>query len=313
MKKLSPLILLTFLASCAAPQPAPTPEVTSTPIILPHTQTATLLPPTATPLPTATIVPTETPIPCDPFIAEFCITDETLIFQRPILPPDNDSVDISYRYGTTAKRTRDPHHGVEFLNRFGTPVHAAGDGEVVFAGPDETAVYSPWAVFYGNMVVIRHENDLYTLYAHLSRIDVYEGQQVFVGEKIGEVGQTGGATGSHLHFEVRRGEDITDYFSTENPELWLIPKAGTGTISITLLSDRMTKLERDIVITGPTGINYYVTTYSKGFEKNREDVVIGDLPVGSYRIAFIEAGTFFERWVDVLDGKLTQVVFHVRQ
>lgn len=311
MKKLLTLILLTFIASCAVPQPAPPPEATSTPIILPPTLTATLPPPTVTPLPTATIVPTETPIPCDPFIAEFCITDETLIFQRPILPPGNDSVDISYRYGTTAKRTRDPHHGVEFLNRFGTLVHAAGDGEVVFAGPDETAVYSPWAVFYGNMIIIRHENDLYTLYAHLSQIDVREGQWVFAGEKIGEVGQTGGATGSHLHFEVRRGEDITDYFSTENPELWLIPKAGTGTISITLLSDRTTKLERDIVITGSTGINYYVTTYAKGFENNQEDVVIGDLPAGGYRIAFIEAGIFFERWVDVLDGKLTEVVFRV--
>lgn len=220
-------------------------------------------------------------------------------------------MDISYRYGTTANRTRDPHHGVEFLNKFGTPVHAAGDGEVVFAGLDETALYSPWAIFYGNMIVIRHDNGLYTLYAHLSAIDVYEGKQLVTGQKIGEVGQTGGATGSHLHFEVRRGEDITDYFSTENPELWLTPKPGTGAISITLFSNRTTKFEREIVITGPTGVNHYVFTYAKGFEKNREDAVINDLPAGRYRIAFIEAGAFFERWVDVTDGKLTGVVFRV--
>ena len=208
---------------------------------------------------------------------------------------------------------RDPHHGVEFLNRFGTPVHAAGDGEVVFAGPDEIAAHSPWAIFYGNMIIIRHENDLYTLYAHLSKIDVYVGQHVQAGERIGEVGQTGGATGSHLHFEVRRGEDITDYFSTENPELWLVPKAGTGAVSIRLLSDRTTKFEREIVITGPTGINYYIFTYAKGFERNPEDAVINDLPTGKYRIAFVEAGGFYERWVDVWDGKLTEVVFHLKK
>ncbi|HRQ24880.1 MAG TPA: peptidoglycan DD-metalloendopeptidase family protein, partial [Anaerolineales bacterium] len=272
MKRLIPLILLTFLASCTSPQPAPTPEATSTPIILPPTSTATL-PPTAGP--TATLSPTETPIPCDPFTAEFCITDGTLILQRPILPPGNDSVDISYRYGTSAKRTRDPHHGVEFLNKFGTPVHAAADGEVVFAGSDMTSLFSPWSLFYGNMILIRHADGIHTLYAHLSVIDVMVGQSVTAGQKIGEVGQTGGATGSHLHFEVRRGRDATDYFSTENPELWLIPRAGTGSLSIALDSDRTTKLERDIVLTGSTGINYYVFTYAKGFEHHREDLAIG--------------------------------------
>jgi murein DD-endopeptidase MepM/ murein hydrolase activator NlpD len=131
-------------------------------------------------------------------------------------------VDPSYRYASTANGTRDPHRGVEFLNKFGTPVYAAGEGIVIFAGPDSQPVYSPWSDYYGNLVVIEHENDLYTLYAHLSDILVQQGQRVSAGDVIGEVGQTGVAIGSHLHFEVRLG-DGEDSSSTENPELWLIP------------------------------------------------------------------------------------------
>ncbi len=256
-------------------------------------------------------MPTFTPVPCDPHVEEFCISDGHFVLHRPIRPPANDAVDITYRYGTTAKKKREPHHGVEFLNPFGTPVYAAGDGEVAFAGSDETSLFSPWPLFYGNLILIRHADGVHTLYAHLSKIDVAVGQPVTASQKIGEVGQTGGATGSHLHFEVRRGENATDYFSTENPELWLIPTPGAGALSITLVSDRATKFERDVVLTAATGVNYYVSTYAKGFERHREDLAIGDLPAGFYRIAFVEAGRLYERWVEVREGKLTEAVFYI--
>ncbi len=106
--------------------------------------------------------------------------------------------------------------------------------------------------FYGNVIIIRHANELYTLYAHLSNIFVKEGDKVSAGDMIGEVGDTGGATGSHLHFEVRKGGDGTDYFSTQNPELWLIPHEGTGTLSITLKLDSEQNIERPLVV------SYYV-------------------------------------------------------
>jgi murein DD-endopeptidase MepM/ murein hydrolase activator NlpD len=308
MRRLTLLIFL-LLASCAPAQTA-VPALEAVPT---HTDT----PPTAaffpsqTPLPTARLdIPTSTSIPCDPFVEDFCVSTGNFIFQRPIRPPGNASVDISYRYGTTAQRTRDPHHGVEFQNGFGAPVHAAGDGEIVFAGLDDEVVFSPWRIFYGNTVVIRHADEFYTLYAHLSIIDVAVGQQVRAGDKIGEVGQTGGATGSHLHFEVRRGGDGTDYFSTENPELWLVPQEGFGVLSITLDTGRTEKFEREVVVTGMmSGSVHYVNTYSKGFEHNSEDAVIGNVLPGRYRIAFIEGGVFYERWVDVHAGMLTQVVF----
>lgn len=314
-KRLAFIFLWIVLASCSTPEPAPTPQATQTRIIPLPTQTATLQQPTptATQFILAADIPTETPIPCDPLTVDFCISAGNFLLQRPILPPANDVVDISYRYGTTAKRARDPHHGVEFLNKFGTPIHAAADGEVVFAGLDEVAIYSPWRIFYGNMIVIRHTNGLHTLYAHLSAVDVFVGQQISAGEKIGEIGQTGAAIGSHLHFEVRRGEDVTDYFTTQNPELWLLPKEGTGALSIRLITLRDTKFERDIVITSENNVPYYVTTYARGFEHNLEDAVLTDLPSGNYRIAFIDSGSFFERWVEVRAGALTEVVFTISQ
>jgi hypothetical protein len=255
-------------------------------------------------------IPTSTPVPCDPRAEEFCISGGHFIFQRPIHPPGNDAVDITYRYGTTAKKKRDPHHGVEFLNRFGTPVHAAAGGEVAFAGMDEQAIYSPWRIFYGNLVVIRHADEVYTLYAHLSAIDVQAGQRVESGEKVGEVGQTGAATGSHLHFEVRRGGDGTDYFSTQNPELWLVPQNGLGVISITVETGWDTKFEREVVVTGGTnGRVHYISTYAKGFERNSEDAAVGGVTPGPYRIVFYEGGVLYEHWVEVQAGKLTEVVF----
>lgn len=228
-------ILLVSCAPVVGPAAAESlPTITSTPLVIASPEsTPTVIPPS----------PTAAQVSCDPFTVDFCITDGRFIFQNPIFPSGNTFVDTAYRYGSTQSGMREPHHGVEFLNKFGTPVHAAGDGVVQFAGPDKEAVYSPWRDFYGNVVVIRHADEMYTLYAHLSKVDVQVGDEVKAGDVIGEVGQSGVATGSHLHFEVRRGGDGTDYFSTQNPELWLIPnknKSGSllGAITFSVLDEK---------------------------------------------------------------------------
>ncbi|MGZ5251614.1 MAG: M23 family metallopeptidase [Caldimonas sp.] len=86
------------------------------------------------------------------------------------------------------------HNGVDYGAPSGTPVRTIGDGVVEFAG---------WQNGYGNVIHIKHGNELSTVYAHLSRIDVAKGAKVEQGDTIGAVGQTGWATGPHLHFEVK--------------------------------------------------------------------------------------------------------------
>ena len=276
---------------------------------------------TATPtqlIPTSTLQATATIIPCDPRTEDFCITDGHFIFQRPIRPPANNVVDSTYPYGSTARETRDPHHGVEFLNKFGTPVYAAGDGVVIFAGPDEEAIYSPWINFYGNLVVIEHGDGLFTLYAHLSKVEVEARENIRAGDKIGEVGQSGVATGSHLHFEVRNGE-VEDYFSTLNPELRLFQtKDENGAVAISIVDEsaefRFTEMTVNFYLdrSQPPIKSYYVITYSRDLSTGEENAAVGDLTPGSYRIALTMNGQVYERWVEVESGKLTQVVFVVK-
>ena len=78
---------------------------------------------------------------------DYCITEGHFILQRPMHLPANDLVDETYLYGSTANGTREPHHGVEFPNQSGTPVYAAANGTVIFAGPDKEAIYSSMAKF----------------------------------------------------------------------------------------------------------------------------------------------------------------------
>jgi hypothetical protein len=269
-----------------------------------------------------TITPTPEP-PCDPFVVDFCITDGHFIFQRPIRPPGNDLVDPTYRYGSTADGTREPHHGVEFSNASGTPVYAASDGTVLFAGPDDRAIYAPWGNFYGNMVVIEHQDRLFTLYAHLSRIDVAERQNIAAGTKIGEVGWTGGAIGSHLHFEVRRG-DPEDYFATQNPELWLMPARDEGGVFFGALI--LFVMDQDGHLTKPANFTigqyldpaqspvqtYYAMSYSPDLLREEESAALGEILPGHYRITVEINGQILERRVEVQSGRLTQVVFVVK-
>jgi murein DD-endopeptidase MepM/ murein hydrolase activator NlpD len=196
--------------------------------------------PTETPLPnpteTATAVPTFTPPPQGASIASNL---DHYWLERPIPADYVNWTNRIYPYGSTLGGTLPTHHGVEFYNPVGVPVLAAGAGLVVTAGSDLEVGFGPHADFYGNLVVIRHEQlyqgqYLYSLYGHLSEVLVAEGQTVAVGELIGRVGGTGVANGgAHLHFEVRVGENR--YEMTRNPELWLQPYPGWGTIAGQLL------------------------------------------------------------------------------
>jgi len=87
------------------------------------------------------------------------------------------------------------HPGIDFKGERGDIAHCTANGHVVFTG---------WMGGYGNCVRVAHSNGYETLYGHLSRITVKEGQHISVGDKVGEIGSTGRSTGNHLHYEVRK-------------------------------------------------------------------------------------------------------------
>jgi murein DD-endopeptidase MepM/ murein hydrolase activator NlpD len=93
------------------------------------------------------------------------------------------------------------HEGIDFNAVSGTPILAAGGGQVITAGPHSS---------YGNHVDVDHGGGVVTRYAHASKLLVKEGDIVRQGQKIAEVGSTGRSTGAHLHFEVRVGEVAQD-------------------------------------------------------------------------------------------------------
>ncbi len=87
------------------------------------------------------------------------------------------------------------HTGQDFAAPTGTPIHAVGDGQIIFAGYDGA---------YGNKIVVQHADGTVTWYAHMSSF-VQTSGSVKAGDVIGRIGSTGNVTGPHLHLEVRPG------------------------------------------------------------------------------------------------------------
>ena len=289
--------------------PSPAPGSGSLPLSPTLLATVTALPPSPTPCTSGT-----------------CIQSGSFVFQRPIFPPGRNTIDTTYRFGTTANGERDVHHGVELLNSTGTPVHAAADGIVIVAGDDRKVFQGPYSYFYGNLVVLEHHFSgftapVYSLYAHLSAIDVELGQRVQVGQEIGKVGMTGIATGSHLHFEVRYGEN--SYAASRNPELWLQPlddESGKpmGALAGAILDEHGQILDVENLVVehltsqeGHSDWEIYLRTYEeqglRGEPPWEESFALGDLPAGWYRLSFVQYG-MQSLLFQVLPGQLTRVV-----
>ena len=93
------------------------------------------------------------------------------------------------------------HKGIDLAANSGTPIEAALDGTVFFSGI---------ASGYGNVVMIDHGDNIETVYAHCSTLNVSIGERVSKGQVIAEVGSTGDSTGPHLHFEIRVNDNPVD-------------------------------------------------------------------------------------------------------
>lgn len=102
---------------------------------------------------------------------------------------------ITSRFGAVESIRDHAHMGMDIAAPNGTPIKAAADGTVKFAGIMGG---------YGNLVIISHGNGVETYYGHCSKIYVTKGQEVTAGDEIAAVGSTGYSTGNHLHFEIRK-------------------------------------------------------------------------------------------------------------
>ncbi len=110
-------------------------------------------------------------------------------FASPVKSAFRFTSGFGYRWGRM-------HKGTDFAAPHGTPIYSTADGVVVHAG---------WLAGYGKLIKIQHQFGLETRYAHLSKIRVKVGQRVSRGDRIGDMGNTGRSTGTHLHYEVRVG------------------------------------------------------------------------------------------------------------
>lgn len=101
------------------------------------------------------------------------------------------------------KNSKDQRHdGIDISAPEGTPIHASAGGRVIYSGSGIRD--------YGNIIIIKHADNYFTVYAHNKENHVLEGDTVKQGQIIGKVGKTGKASGPHLHFEIRKGKKPLD-------------------------------------------------------------------------------------------------------
>jgi murein DD-endopeptidase MepM/ murein hydrolase activator NlpD len=248
-------------------------------------------------------------------------------FRRPISLADQPYIDQTYRFGSTMGGNFQAHQGVEFNNPDGTPVHAIGDGVVVYSGPAEAGA---------NTIAIRHDRPLmadgrrlylFSAYYHNTRLLKQVGNRVKAGDVIALVGNTGRATNDHLHLEVHAAPttdsskivhpDVRYPPFNANPELWIEPLPGTGLVAGQVWDSKGQPVQQvriyGLVKAEPQETPFsYIETYGS---RNHSDPVyhehfaIGDVPPGAYTLGVEIEGKKVFRRIRVAAGKLTWVEF----
>jgi murein DD-endopeptidase MepM/ murein hydrolase activator NlpD len=318
-------VLLLFLSACSNAISG----VTPTAVIVEAEEQAevqfeALLPPTPQPFQFSLPTPGAEPItnwrpPLYPVPWAISPNDH-FFFTRPIAADQTNWPIADYRYGGVFFGWNIVHTGVDIPSPEGTPIMAAGPGTVVWTG---------WGLFretpgdqsdpYGLAVAIRHDfgyNDqqLYTIYAHMSEMNVIVGQHVETGEIIGFVGTTGATTGPHVHFEVRYPGN--SFFYTYNPELWIAPPQGWGVLAGRVMDTKGNTLNQlnVSVISEKTKRTLVVRTYGNNGAVNpdpyyNENIVLGDLPAGIYKVTLRYEDKIRQTWVEVFPGQVAYFTF----
>jgi len=248
-------------------------------------------------------------------------------FRRPIALTDQPFIDQTYRWGSTMGGYFQQHQGVEFNNPDGTPVHAIGDGVVVFSGPAEAGA---------NTVAIKHDRKLttdngqrfvFSVYYHNTRLLVKAGDRVKAGDVIALVGNTGRATNDHLHLEVHASPvdsvqlivDPNERYPhyTTNPELWIEPLPGTGVVAGQVWDSHGQAVPQarvyGLVKAEPQETPYsYAETYGQHNHPDpvyHEHFAVSDVPPGEYTLGVEIEGKKVYRRIRVEAGKVTWVEF----
>jgi murein DD-endopeptidase MepM/ murein hydrolase activator NlpD len=243
-------------------------------------------------------------------------TYDHFYFARPIAADQINWPSAAYRYGGIFFEDA-VHTGVDIPVDEGTPVLAAGPGKVVWAGYGIYRGGHDRTDPYGLAVTIRHDfgyqdESLYTLYGHLSEIEVVVGQHVETGELLALSGNTGKVTGPHLHFEVRLSKN--DFFTTLNPELWLAPPQGWGVLAGRIMDGKGDLLHgQSIIVSQGLDNDWFANTYGQDSVRSdphyQENMVIGDLPAGRYTIRTYFAGVSYRASITIWPGLVTYVEF----
>ncbi len=268
-------------------------------------------------------IPTYTPVPTldwapPPMAIPVSIRPEDHYWLTRPIPSDQVTWPHPYyRYGNTYFGQMRVHSGVDLKAKTGTPVSSAGDGEVVFAG---------WGLYdeargrndpYGLAIAIKHDfgyrgRDVYTVYAHLSESYVEVGDKVSQKELIALSGNTGNSSGPHLHFEVRVGRN--DFYSSRNPELWMAPLTGYGSIAGRVIDEQGNYINdvKFSINSKDRDQDWLMWTYSKNVVNRdnlyQENFILSDLPAGEYEVVVRLRGQTYTADLDVYPGQTTFTV-----
>jgi len=242
-------------------------------------------------------------------------------FSRPIAADEINWPLANYRYGYFFPDSDIIHTGIDITARRGTPVIAAAPGTVIWAGVG--LYYGTYNEEdpYGMAVTIEHDfghkdKKLLTVYGHMDRIDVEEGQRVETGTQLGIVGNTGFSTGPHLHFEVRL--ETNSYFRTRNPELWLSPPQGWGVLvgQLKNIDSQFINLKEVYIRNIETKQSWMVLTYASNNinrdEYYKENLVLSDLPAGEYTLSFSNDAVTYKYDFNIYPGAISFISFHER-
>jgi len=244
--------------------------------------------------------------------AEFNLAEEPVHqwMLRPIEPDEQNLKDQTYLYGSTMGGNFRQHQGNEYNDPEGTPILAVDDGTIVYVDRE---------IGHSILKCDKKQGDffIYIHCHHQSEIIRQVGEKVKRGDIVGKVGKKGNVTNEHLHFEVSLStiDDSNKVSTTHNPELWVEPLPGTGTIMGNLVDAGGNPVAgaRIYFLTEPAPTETpfsFAETYLDMVhpdESYLENFVIGDVPSGGYTIYSDFQGKTATVKVMVEAGKMTRV------